>query len=220
MLGAFPEGVVQAEGMIGVVIFAVAYAIVAILGKMKEAQKRTSGGSKPVPRRPPPQQRMPMPPRSSPRAETRGNTQSEATRLEELLRALGEAAGVPTTQGPVGRPARVPLPSNEEIEERESLEIEEQIENLETQVLRPVRRTVDHDDEAEALVQRRIQAAQLRDGSLNREDHKAFDRRIRAAAADQTRVAKPKHPSLRQAIIWRELLGPPLALRDRTDLDH
>lgn len=208
-----PEGVTRAEGMTGVIIFAVVYAIVAILGKVKEASRKRGNGNPPPPPRP---QR----PRIEPPASYTppGNTQAEATRLEELLRVLGEAAGVPTTQGPLGRPARVPLPADEEeVEERESLEREEEVLNLETEAPRPSRREVDHDEEAEAIVQRRIRAAQERDRSLNRADHKVFDARIRKEVADHTRVAKPKRPSLRDAIVWREILGPPISLRDRAD---
>jgi hypothetical protein len=36
--------------------------------------------------------------------------------------------------------------------------------------------------------------------------------------ADATRVARPKLDSLRRAIVWREILGPPVALRDDREL--
>lgn len=218
-LALLPEGLARAEGMTGVIIFAVVYAIVAILGKLKQSQKGT-GASTPEPRRPPrpprPQPRRPEQPASPRRA---GNTQAEATKLEELLRVLGEAAGVPTTEGTIGRPAPVPLPDAEEMEERESLEVEGQVVSLETEVRRPTRREVDYDDEAEAIIQGRLRSAQARDGTLSRADHQAFDKKIRRVEPDNIRVAKPKIPSLRQAIIWREILGPPLALRNREDSD-
>ena len=223
MLAALPEGLSRAEGMTGVIIFAVVYAIVAILGKIKQAQQKGADRAptpEPRPRlqpRPAPQ-RAPRPHQpASPRSP--GNTQAEATRLEELLRVLGEAAGVPTTEGTIGRPARVPLPAAEEVEELESLEVEEQILNLETVVRRPARREVDHDDEAEALIQARIRSAQARDRTLNRADHQAFDKKIRKVEPDNTRVAKAPRPSMRQAMVWREILGPPLGLRDREDSD-
>jgi hypothetical protein len=208
-----PEGVVRAEGMTGVIIFAVVYAIVAILGKVKEASRKSGAGS------PPPQPRPQRPRTERPVSyPPPGNTQAEATKLEELLRVLGEAAGVPTTEGTIGRPARTPLPSAEDVEERESLEREEEVLNLETEIRRPSRREVDHDEEAEAIVQRRIRAAAERDRSLNRADHKVFDSRIRPEVPDNTRVAKPRRPSLRDAMVWREILGPPISLRDRPDL--
>jgi hypothetical protein len=76
---------------------------------------------------------------------------------------------------------------------------------------------VDFDDEAEMIVQRRIREAQERDRALSKVDHQAFDSRIRAVA-DATRVARPKLDSLRRAIVWREILGPPVALRDDREL--
>jgi hypothetical protein len=75
---------------------------------------------------------------------------------------------------------------------------------------------VDYDDEAEAIVQRRIRSAEERDHALSKIDHQAFDSRIRAAA-DATRVARPRLESLRKAMIWREILGPPVALRNPSD---
>ena len=223
---ALPEGIVRAEGATGLIIFAVVYAIVAILGKMKEASQKgkvdrpPEGAPTPRPARPRTKPVQPRGPRQQPRPQPQlqsrpDKTQSEATRLEDLLRALGEAAGVPTTGGPMGRPSRSPLPADEDAEERESLEVEEQIQNLEEGYQRTARREVDFDDEAEAIVQRRIRAAQERDRGLNRADHQAFDQRIRKVAADHTSVAKPKRPSMKEAMIWREILGPPLGLRDR-----
>ena len=231
---ALPEGLARADGMTGVIIFAVVYAIVSIMAKAKQASQKGAGdGSASDPeqlakqqrrqqqrlqqrqqqqRQPPRQVRPPQPAQSRPAS----NTQSEGARLEDLLRVLTEAAGVPTPEGPRGRRAAEPLPSEEEVEERESLETEEQIHNLETDARRPVRVEVDFDDEAEAIVQRRIQAAQVRDRSLNKADHKAFDSKIRAVP-DNTRVVNPKLASLRQAIVWREILGPPISLRKPSD---
>jgi hypothetical protein len=207
--------------MEGVIIFAVVYAIVAILGKVKEAQQKGQGADPPQPR--PERQRQPQRPEQQPaRPRPASDTRAEGAKLEDLLRVLTEAAGVEVPQGPVGRPARVPLPSDEEVEETESLEVEEQIQNLETETRRSSRAEVDFDDEAEAIAQRRIRAAAQRDRSLSRADHRAFDSKIRAVP-DKTVVAKPKQISLRQAVIWREILGPPVALRDplrdRQDLD-
>jgi hypothetical protein len=143
------------------------------------------------------------------------NTQLEGLKLEDLLKVLGEAAGVPTTQGPLGRHSPTPLPSAEEVEERESLEVEEQVQNLETGSERPGRREVDFDDEAEGIVQRRIRQAQERDRSLNRADHRVFDERIRKIEADKTAVAKKRKPPLKDLVVWREILGPPVSLREK-----
>jgi hypothetical protein len=230
---ALPEGLSRADGMTGVIIFAVVYAIVSILAKAKEAARKQSGGDAEAEAQQQARERLEerkrqlqqrqqqrqqqLPPRSSrPVSPAPGNTQAEGARLQDLLRVLTEAAGVPTPEGPLGRRPSAPLPSDEDVEERESLEVEERIQNLESTERRPERREVDFDDEAEAIVQRRIKAAQDRDRSLSRLDHAAFDQKIRAVP-DATRVTRPKLDSLRQAIVWREILGPPVALRKPSD---
>jgi hypothetical protein len=220
-----PGGLARADGISGIVVIGIIYAVLTVIGKIKEASQK-GGGTPPapekeLPRRPPRQpkrvepraQRPAARPAPPERASTRSGTQAEASKLEELFRVLGEAAGVPTTEGPMRRPA--PLPSAEEVEERETLEVGEDVLNLETGVEeRAARQEVDHDDEAEAIVRRRIQAAQARDRTLNRADHVAFDKRIRQVEADKTAVAKRRKVSLREAVVWREILGPPVALRD------
>lgn len=227
-----PDGLARADGMTGVIIFAVVYAIVSIMAKVKQASQKGAGdGSASEPEELAKQQRRQQqrleqrqqqrqvrPPRPA-QPRPAGNTQSEGARLEDLLRVLTEAAGVPAPAGPSGRRAAEPLPSEEEVEERESLETEEQIQNLETEARRPVRLEVDFDDEAEAIAQRRIRAAQSRDKALGRQDHKVFDAKIRAVVADNTRVSRPSLASLKQAIVWREILGPPVSLRKPSDPD-
>lgn len=70
---------------------------------------------------------------------------------------------------------------------------------------------IDRDDDAEAIVKRRIEAAEARNREWQESDHASFDRKIREAAPAPA-MAKPR-ASLRQAMIWREVLGPPVALR-------
>ena len=222
---ALPEGVARADGMTGVIIFAVVYAIVSIMAKAKQAaqkqqqehqqQQHQQQQQQARQQKRPNQQRQQRPVEPS-RTRPTGNTQAEAVKLQDLLRVLAETAGVPTPEGPIGRRASAPLPSAEEVEERESLEAEEQISNLETEQRRPVRKEVDFDDEAEAIVQRRIRSAQERDHALSKIDHREFDSRVRSVA-DATRVARPRFDALRKAIIWREILGPPVALRNPSE---
>jgi hypothetical protein len=203
------------EGISGIIIFMVVYAIVAAMGKVKQAQRKAEAEQQ---QQQQPQKQARPRPVHQPRPRPTGDTRGEGAKLEDLLRVLTEAAGVPVPEGPVGRPAGAPLPSAEEVEELESLEVEEQIQNLETAAPRAARKEVDFDDEAEAIAQRRIRSAAERDRTLSRADHKAFDSRIRAVP-DKTAVAKPEQISLRQAIIWREILGPPVALRDPNQPD-
>ena len=214
---ALPEGLAQADGMSGVIIFAVVYAIVTIMAKVKQAGQKQQQEHQQEQQQARQQKRLnqqrqqrPEPPGPRPT----GNTQAEAVKLQDLLRVLAETAGVPTPQGPMGRRSSAPLPVPEEVEERESLEVEEEIRNLETGVQRTSRKEVDFDDEAEAIVQRRIRSAAERDRPLAKVDHRAFDSRIRAVA-DVTRVARPKLDAIRKAIVWREILGPPVSEQDR-----
>ena len=166
--------------------------------------------------------RLPLPP-----TQGRDPTQREGGRLESLLRELERALEQGSTAGQrrplplpgkapgrVGRPADAPLPSAEDFEERESLEVEEQVVSLEGQVTRPTRPHLSQDEGAEGLVAKRIAAADARSGALTKTDHATFDRRIRAEAPDATAVRSLSAEELRRAVVWREVLGPPVSLRD------
>jgi hypothetical protein len=108
-----------------------------------------------------------------------------------------------------------PLPDAEDIEERDSLEVPARVVSLETEVRRPERVIYDQDTGAEALVRRRIAAAEARSGALTRADHKVFDERIRQQPAEHTAVRRYTAAQLRDAMVWREILGPPVSERDR-----
>jgi hypothetical protein len=107
------------------------------------------------------------------------------------------------------------LPDAEEVEERDSLEVPARVVSLETEVSRPARVIFDQDTGAEELVRRRIAAGEARSGALTKADHKAFDARIRQQPADHTAVRRYTPAQLRDAIVWREILGPPVSERDR-----
>jgi hypothetical protein len=170
-------------------------------------------------------------PRPTPQPRPTGTsdpTQQEGSRLERLLRelerSLEEAAERQSGGGARGdaprRPTAARLPESappaeeeEDVEERESLEASEQVVSLETDVQRRERKEYDQDTEAEAIVQRRIEAARARDRALGKPDHKAFDARIRQEAADHTAVRRYTPAQLRDAVVWREILGPPVSER-------
>ncbi|HWB42068.1 MAG TPA: hypothetical protein VG500_12450 [Gemmatimonadales bacterium] len=147
-------------------------------------------------------------------------TQREGSMLERLLRELEQnLEQVGGTLPP--KPARVPgtpprdeQEIEEEIEERESLEEPARVVSLEHEVHRPQREAYDQDTGAEGLVQRRIDAARTRDRALTKADHKAFDARIRQEPADHTAVRRYTPAQLRDAFVWREILGPPVSERD------
>lgn len=179
-------------------------------------------GSKPTGTRPPPSSppATPRPPgsrdtparaRSLPSVGGADATQREGQRLEELLRDLGRT--LDRSAGPMGRAPDRGLPPAEEVEERESLETTPQVRSLETEPHRPERVMVDQDDGAEQLVARRIAAAEARSAPRTRADHQAFDKRIRQEAADKTATRALATRRLRQAIVWREILGPPVSRR-------
>ena len=152
-------------------------------------------------------------------------SQQEGSRLEQLLRQLErnleEAAGTQPAGRSDPRPpqprtaSRLPVPADddEDVEERGSLEEPERVISLETEVPRPARTVVDQDTRAEDIVRRRIEAARTRDRALSKADHQAFDARIRQEAADHTAVRRYTPQQLRDAIVWREILGPPVSER-------
>jgi hypothetical protein len=187
-------------------------------------------GSKPPGTRPPPPaaQRPPNPRGPTPRqapgppaSAARGRplppvggkdaTQLEGQRLEELLRTLGRT--LDQAAGPMGRAPDRRLPPAEEVEERQSLESIPRVRSLETEPHRPERVRVDQDDDAERVVARRIADAEARSAPRTRADHHAFDQRIRQEPADKTATRTLTRRQLRDAVVWREILGPPVSLR-------
>lgn len=193
----------------GLVVLGIVWLLFNLLG-------RGRGDARPRPRT------APQLPQSSPRPQTARDpslgdaTQHEGSRLERFLRELernldqaGAAQGLPSARLPA--PA---LPDDEDVEERESLEAPERVVSLETEVKRPARIKYDQDSDAEGLVRRRIVAAEARGGALTKADHKTFDKRIRQEPADHTAVRRYTPAQLRDAIVWREILGPPVSERD------
>ena len=76
---------------------------------------------------------------------------------------------------------------------------------------------VDFDDEAEGIAARRIAAVLENERPLGTSDRIKFDERIRREAADATATPKVDLAQLRNAVVWREILGPPVSLRHLTD---
>jgi len=98
-------------------------------------------------------------------------------------------------------------------DEGESLERQPEVISLEEVVRRPGRGEYTQDAGAEQLVQQRIAAAASRDTARTRADHQEFDQRIRREPADKTATAGYTAKQLRDAIVWREILGPPVSER-------
>jgi hypothetical protein len=142
-------------------------------------------------------------------------TQREGGQLEQLLRELGRT--LDQTRGPVGRVPDRPLPRAEEVEERGSLEVSPEVRSLEADPARGERALVDQDDEAEQVVQRRLAAAEAHLTPLSNADHQVFDQRIRQEPADKTATRAYTTKQLRDAVVWREILGPPVSLREERE---
>jgi hypothetical protein len=181
----------------GLLLLGLLWFVINLLSKKRET------GAAPRPR-PQPSQRIVV------RQSGSDPTQREGTRLEMLLREMERA--LEQAGGPSGRPSSTQLPEAEDVEERHSLEVAPEVESLEVEVRRPERVRVDRDDEAEAVEGRRVAAAAERAGSLTSADHQTFDKRIRAEPADHTAVRGFTAKQLRDAVVWREILGPPKAL--------
>ena len=178
-----------------------------ILGALWVLMNLLTGRKKPPPDRPLPRESLPPDAPSLPDA-----TQREGSRLEMVLRQF-ERALEEAEAGPLGRQARLPLPDDEDVEERQSLESEPEIVSLEEEVRRPTRREYTQDADAEQLVQQRISAAASRDTARTKAEHQEFDQRIRQEPADKTATTGYTAKQLRDAIVWREILGPPVSER-------
>ena len=163
-----------------------------------------------------PPSRPPSRPPSEPRTIQLGMdpSQQEGSRLERMLRDLQQTLeDAARTQGdyPPGFPPALP---EEDVEEIGSLEAEPEVVSLENEVKREARVRVDQDDEAAEFETRRIQAAAARDHARTKADHVAFDQRIRQEPAEHTGTRGYTAQQLRDAMVWREVLGPPVSLRE------
>jgi hypothetical protein len=147
-----------------------------------------------------------------------------AARGRQLQEEMERLFGLPSTgprRGPLGRQPRIriPLPEADEggEEEVEVLEREPEVVSLEApEGLERERlaRGQAEAEEAEVVLRDRLRIAQERLRPRTRADHARFDTQIRAPI-----TAPPPPPSLlrripvRQAVIWREVLGPPKGLQ-------
>ena len=139
-------------------------------------------------------------------------TQREGSRLQQVLREFERALDQAES---AGRDVRLPFPG-EEVEERESLEAEPEVVSLEREVRRAPRQEFTQDADAEQLVARRITAASARDATRTKADHIKLDSQIRQEPADHTATRGYTPEQLRRAVVWREILGPPVSLRDES----
>ena len=136
----------------------------------------------------------------------------------EMLRQLervsrGQAAEPVPRPVPASVPRRLPTPAEEP-------EFVESVQSLEVAVRRAERKEVSLDSASELAARRRRETAARRERPRTEADHAAFDARIRAEP-DATVVETPKLEGaqrlLGHALIWSELLGPPISLREERE---
>jgi hypothetical protein len=72
---------------------------------------------------------------------------------------------------------------------------------------------VDQDDDAAEIETRRIQAAAARDSARVPGRRVIQETGIKQEAADHTAARGYTTKQLRDAVVWREILGPPVSLR-------
>lgn len=129
--------------------------------------------------------------------------------MREQLEAAQRAERAEQEEGAGGRE---PLPWEEEVEEVESLEVEPVVVSMEGPARIEERAIVDSDLEGQRLIAERLREAEARNRAWRLDDHRQFDARIRAPAAEA--APPPRHVrDLRRAVIWREILGKPVSLR-------
>jgi hypothetical protein len=188
----------------GLLLFAAVWFVVGLIGRAGRSGRRSSSDPEPrIPRRTPPSSGL-------------DPTQQEGSRLELVLRQVQRALEEASEQG---RPPVTSRPRYEEAGEGRSLEVEPEVVSRETGFGRQARRRVDHDDEAEQIESRRIKAAAARDVARSPADRSTFDQRIRQEPAEHTATRGYTPKQLRDAIVWREILGPPVSLRRESDPD-
>ena len=171
------------------------------------------------------------PPRAAPAGPGRAGARRRSRRSPEPTRPSGRGAGSRTCSGSwaarstrprarAGRPTGSLPPGAEEVEERESLEV---IRPRCTASRRDPRREeravdVDQDDEAERMVGAADRGRRKRRCRvLTTADHPTFDARIRQEPADTTATRGYTVRQLRDAVVWREILGPPVSLREEDE---
>lgn len=197
--------------MEGLWVLAVLWVILSFVGKIsKNRAGRAGQGPAPDPeveiRR---RHRLERARRSpEPERPTSATEQLEAWR-REMERLTGLRTG--SDYGPMGKTSAEGLPEAEDVEDRESLEVEGDSTSLEVSGERAARVVVDQDEQAEQLVRRRTAVAEGRLSGRSAADHRRFDQAIRAVPVQVVSAGRSR---LRTAVIWREVLERPVSLRD------
>ena len=95
-------------------------------------------------------------------------------------------------------------------------EVEPEVRSLDDLGTRPERVIVDQDDAIEALTAKRAEWAEARSRPHTKADHRAFDAKVRTM--EPVLPAGPdRAAALRRMIVWQEVLGKPVSLRNREE---
>lgn len=131
--------------------------------------------------------------------------------LAEMREQLARAGGAPEP-----RPD-VPAAQDEYDEEFVTREEPAEVVSMEVERVEVSREVRDYDAEAATLIRRRIDAADARNKEWTPADHRAFDAKIRVETPPVRRpvTLRPTAAKLREAMVWREILGPPVGWPDR-----
>jgi hypothetical protein len=133
-----------------------------------------------------------------PRTHRPDAAQREGEQLEQLLRQLQGRLGRPEARTPGKTKVLVKRPAPARPPEAVSLKM-----------------PIDREAEAEGLEQRRLAAVEARNRELGDADHAAFEARIRTEGGPAAAAARRlTSQDLRDAFVWTEILGPPLAFRE------
>ena len=229
------EAIRSADGFGGIVIVAVLFFIMNIVSKAKKAagssatektarrgsEESAAGGEavsldsilrqiEAVKRQ---KDHAPMTARPAPQAR-------QAPQLKPKAPPPRQREVVQDDRGPLGRISRTKLESAEDVEDRTSLEEEgrlageRRLQNVEVVTVRPERIVQNRDQEAEGVAQRRIKSAQDRNRPHASVDHEKFDRSVRKPEEPVVPRRRVTVQGLRDAFVWREILGPPKSLQD------
>lgn len=175
------------DGVGGLVLLALIWIVGSIFDQKKKQQRRR-------------QQAKQVPPPSievesvsgEPRSTRPDSSQREGSRLEEVLRQLNPELADLADQ--VSRGSRQPVMVRKE-----------------PQAIAAAEEKSDFVAKAEAAIARRRKVADDRIRDRTDQDHESFHQQARLIEEPVIAGPAAAAPSLRQAIIWREILGPPKA---------
>ena len=189
---------------LGPIVLFVLWAVASLFGKAAQGKKA------PRPRPPRPESQR----RDQPASRTGQPTTFEEL-LAEMRGQLEQAKEMERVEAGGQESWQRQLPEAEAVEDTTSLEEEPEVVSLEVEPHRAERPVeISQSDAMQVLVQKRIDAAELRNREWRLEDHRRFDQAIREAKpAKVVKRLSPAHQSLRQAMIWNEVLQPPVSLR-------